>query len=208
MSIVETEQVLVIPTDVFRRLGYFQGFTPNVERYLDELFSPEHISYRPRGEMETDPSFKQLIPYVIFRYTDDAGRVSVFQYTRGAGQGERRLHSKRSVGIGGHISSDDDDDASEIHPYEEGMRRELAEEVVINTEYTPRCVGLINDDETDVGKVHLGVVHVFDVAATDVAPREDEIMNAGFQDVAELLDDLPSFESWSQICLQALFGKQ
>ena len=80
--------------------------------------------------MEQDPSFKQLIPYVIFRYTTESGDVLLFQYTRGSGQGEKRLHSKRSVGIGGHICSDD---ASAASVYDEGMRRELAEEVRIDT---------------------------------------------------------------------------
>lgn len=208
MSVVDTEHVLVVPTELFRGLGYFQGFSTDVDKYFDELLSPEHTSYRPRGEMEEDPSFKQLIPYVIFRYVDSAGTETVFQYTRGKGQGERRLHSKRSVGIGGHISSDDANSTADLNPYDEGMRRELDEEVIIETEYTQRCVGMINDDETEVGKVHLGVVHIFDVVSPSVRPREAEIMDAGFRDVQSLLGDLDGFESWSQICLEALFGKQ
>lgn len=203
MSSVATERVLVVPTAVFHRLGYFQGFSSAVDRYLAELLSPEHTSYRPRGEMERDPSFKQLIPYVIFRHTDAAGTVRLFQYTRGTGQGEQRLHRKRSVGIGGHISADD---AHQDDPYDEGMRRELAEEVEIATPYRAHCVGLINDDETDVGRVHLGVVHLFDVQTPAVQPRESEIVDAGFQPVMELLGDLAGFESWSRICLEALFG--
>ena len=153
--------------------------------------------------MEEEPRFKQLIPYVIFRHTDEAGRVRLFQYTRGRGQGERRLHSLRSVGIGGHICSDD---AAEVNPYEEGMRRELAEEVSIDTPFRQRCAGLINDDQTEVGRVHLGVVHLFDVESPRVSPRESDIADAGFAPVGELLADLAGFESWSQICLAALFG--
>ncbi len=205
MSIVQTEQILVVPTELFHRIGYFQGFTSDVDRYLEELLSPENTSYRPRDRMEENPSYKQLIPYVIFRYTDDSGGQSLFQYTRGTGQGERRLHSKRSVGIGGHISSDD---AEEINPYDEGMRRELAEEVIIETAYRERCVGLINDDQTEVGKVHLGVVHVFDVDTPNVRPRETEIEEAGFVPVDDLLSDLDGFESWSRICLEALFAEE
>lgn len=205
MSLVHTEHVLVVPTELFHRLGHFQGFSADVDRYLEELLSPEHTSYRPRSEMEQDPSFKQLIPYVVFRHTDDAGRQSVFQYTRGKGQGEQRLHSKRSVGIGGHISSDD---ADEINPYQEGLRRELEEEVAIDTPYTQKCVGLINDDLTEVGKVHLGVVHLLDVEKPAVSPRESEIIDTGFQPVEQLLADLDGFESWSSICLEALFGRE
>jgi len=206
MSQVLTEQVLVVPTAVFHGVGHFQGFSADADRYLAELLKPENVSYRPRAEMEQDPSFKQLIPYAIFRHLDPDGKASIFTYTRGKGQGEGRLHSKRSVGIGGHISSDDH--AAVVgDAYREGLRRELAEEVQIDTTYTEKCVGLINDDESDVGKVHLGVVHLFDVASPDVFPRETEIIECGFRPVEELLADLARFETWSSITLRALFGR-
>lgn len=200
-----TERVLVVPTELFRRLGYFQGFTADVERYLEELFSPEHTSFRPRREVEVDPGFKQLIPYVIFRHRDDQGRQTVFQYTRGTGQGEGRLHRKRSLGIGGHISALDANGGQRSDPYKEGMQRELDEEVAIDTPYSAQCVGLINDDQTEVGRVHLGVVHLFDVERPDVHPRENEIIESGFRPVDEILADLSGFETWSQICADALF---
>ncbi|HZL90429.1 MAG TPA: phosphoesterase [Pirellulaceae bacterium] len=204
MSTVAVEHVLVVPTSRFHELGHFQGFSRDVEKYLRHLLDPVHTSYRPRGAMEQDPSYKQLIPYVIFRHVDPAGKTRVFQYTRGKGQGEARLHAKRSIGIGGHISSCD----SACHdPYAEGMRRELAEEVIIETPYDGRIVGLINDDETEVGRVHLGVVHLFDVSEPRVSPRETEIIDAGFSPVEELLADLSRFETWSQICLKALFAQ-
>ena len=69
MSVVETEQVMVVPTALFRECGYFQGFSNQTDKYLGKLLTPENTSYRPRGEMEEDPSFKQLIPYCVFRYT-------------------------------------------------------------------------------------------------------------------------------------------
>jgi predicted NUDIX family phosphoesterase len=203
MSLVATEHVLVVPTELFRRLGYFQGFCGDTDRYLQGLLDPAHTSYRPRPAMEQDPSFKQLIPYVIFRYRDPAGQTFLFQYTRGKGQGEARLHAKRSIGIGGHISADD---AGRANAYEEGMRRELAEEVEIATAYQSRLAGLINDDESEVGRVHLGVVHLFDVEQPAVEPRESEIIEAGFRPVGALLAESAKFETWSQICLQALFA--
>jgi len=205
MSSVKTERVLVVPTDLFHRLGHFQGFSGEVDRYLAELFDERHISFRPRAEVEQDPGFKQLIPYVILRHTAADGTQRVFQYTRGKGQGEGRLHSKRSVGIGGHISDADvDGDGS---TYDEGMRRELDEEVAIDSPYTQQCVGLINDDQTDVGRVHLGVVHLFDLDGPKVSPREPDITECGFRPVDELLADLSGFETWSRICLEALFGR-
>lgn len=208
MSEVRTERVLVVPTEMFHRLGYFQGFNGDVDRYLHELFSTRHTSYRPRGEVEQDPGFKQLIPYVIFRHTDAQNKINVFQYTRGTGMGEGRLHRKRSVGIGGHISAIDDNPNINASPYEEGMRRELDEEVEIDTPYAAKCVGLINDDQTEVGRVHLGVVHLFDVERPAVRSRETDILESGFRPVAEILQDLKGFETWSQICMEALFGEK
>ncbi len=207
MSETQTERVLVVPTELFHRLGYFQGFTGDVGRYLDDLLRPENTTYRPRDQVEKDPGFKQLIPYMIFRHTDPSGRQTVFQYTRGTGMGEGRLHRKRSVGIGGHISSVDAASNGSGNPYEEGMRRELEEEVDVDTPYTARCVGMINDDQTEVGRVHLGVVHLFDVERPSVRPRETEIIECGFRPVEAILADMTGFETWSEICMRALFGK-
>jgi predicted NUDIX family phosphoesterase len=208
VSEVQTERVLVVPTELFHRLGHFQGFNADVAAYFQELLRPEHTSYRPRSEVEKDPGFKQLIPYMIFRHIDASGCPTVFQYTRGKGMGEGRLHLKRSVGIGGHISTVDVNSNGNSNPYEEGMRRELDEEVAVDTPYTVRCVGLINDDETDVGRVHLGVVHLFDVEQPNVRAREVDIVESGFRPVDAILADMSSFETWSQICMTALFGKK
>ncbi len=202
---IPNEHVLAVPTAAFHQLGHFQGFCGETDRYLAGLLRPELVSYQPRAAMEQDPSFKQFIPYVVFRHRDAQGTTQLFQYTRGGGQGERRLHAKRSVGIGGHISSTDADTPS-ADPYREGLLRELAEEVAISTAYVESCVGLINDDETEVGRVHLGVVHVFDVETPAVKPQEADILDAGFRPVEELLRDLEQFETWSQICLKALFA--
>lgn len=202
---ISDEQILVVPTEVFHRLGHFQGFSPDAEVYLAELLKPEHVSFRPRGEMEQDPSFKQLIPYCILRYTSEEGVESLFEYTRGTGQGEGRLHRKRSIGIGGHISALDAA-GSNGDPYRTGMRRELDEEIIIDTPFCEHCVGLINDDESEVGRVHLGIVHIFDLGRPAIQPREDDIIACGFRSVAELQGDLTGFETWSSICLAALFG--
>ena len=206
MSTVATEKVLVVPTALFRELGYFQGFSDKVSDYLPQLLEGDQIEYRPRGEMEQDPSFKQLIPYVLFRWTDDEGAVQLFEYQRGGGMGESRLHAKHSVGVGGHISSLDSGAGHAEHVYREGMLRELDEEVAVDTPYDETVVGLINDDRTEVGQVHLGVVHLCDVRQPAVRPREADILEAGFRPVADILGRLDEFESWSQIAVRALFS--
>ena len=193
------EHVLVVPTLLFHELGYFQGFNAKIDRYIDTLLDPSHTSFRPRNEVEEDPSYKQLIPYCIFRH---AGQV--FYYTRGKKGGEGRLHSKRSIGIGGHISSTDR--ISGDRRYLEAMHREIEEEVFLESGFKDACVGLINDDETPVGRVHLGIVHIFDLDTAKVRPREESILETGFANPSELLQALDEFETWSQICLKRLFG--
>ena len=206
MSTVTQERVLVVPTALFHSIGHFQGFSADVDRYLPALLESDQVSYRPRGEMEQDPSFKQLIPYMLFRHRSADGTVKLFQYTRGGGMGEARLHAKRSVGIGGHISTLDSEGSTTGGAYRDGLERELAEEVVLETPYSEKLVGMINDDETPVGQVHLGVVHLFDVEQPAVRPNETDILDAGFRPVEEILADLDGFETWSQIVVRALFG--
>ena len=87
------------------------------------------------------------------------------------------------------------------------MQRELEEEIDIACQYTQKLVGLINDDQNEVGKVHLGIVHIFDVEQPSVSARETEISDAGFLPLSEILKDLDAYESWSQICLKSLFAE-
>jgi predicted NUDIX family phosphoesterase len=192
------EHVLCVPTLLFHEVGHFQGFMPHVDRYLKTLLDPHYTSYRPRDEVEDDPSYKQLIPYCIFRC-----RGRVFHYTRGTEQGESRLHARKSIGVGGHISTRDA--AGESSAYAVGLWRELNEEVFIEAEFTVNCVGLINDDASDVGRVHLGVVHLFEMEAAKVRPREASMKETGFADSSELIHQRDAFETWSQICLDHVF---
>ncbi len=206
---VAEEQVLVVPTEVFHELGHFQGFSADVDRYLAPLLASDGLAYRPRGAMEEDPSFKQLIPYVLFRHTDAAGVVRVFSYQRGGGGGEKRLRAKRSVGVGGHISTLDashETAGADEGLYRRGLERELAEEVRIGSAYREQTAGLINDDETPVGKVHLGVVHVFDLEEPSVTSAEADLAEGQFLPIEQILAEVDTYESWSQIAVKALFG--
>lgn len=209
MPAVAEEQILVVPAEVFDELGRFQGFSSDVDRYLEPLLRCDRLAYKPRGPMEEDPSFKQFIPYVLMQHTADDGTVSVFAYTRGGGGGEKRLHAKKSVGVGGHISSEDaahDNAGSDEGLYRRGLERELAEEVNIESAYTERLVGLINDDETPVGRVHLGVVHIFELEEPAVSSAEPELAEGQFLPVEQLLAEIDAYETWSQIAIRALYG--
>ncbi len=203
MSTISDEKVLVVPTAIFHGIGHFQGFSREVDRYVPVLFQPRNLAFLPRRDVERDPGFKQLIPYVVLIHGErDSSRV--FHYTRGEGQGESRLHSKRSIGIGGHISQIDVTTALEA-AFEEGMKRELSEEVTIDTQFTLTPVGLINDDETEVGRVHLGIVCLGRLEEPKVRAREKDILNWGFASPQELRNNWDEFETWSQLALEHLF---
>jgi predicted NUDIX family phosphoesterase len=193
---VMSEQVLVIPAAVLHEAGMFHGFSDRVSHYLPRLLEGAHLRFMPRDEAEVNEDFKQLIPYVVLRHNGQ-----VFHYTRGGGGGEKRLHAMRSIGIGGHISLEDGGLSPEA--YRVGMRRELAEEVELPGDYEERCVGLINDDRTPVGRVHLGVVHVLELLSPEVRSREAALVAGGFAPVAVLREEREAFETWSQFLLDA-----
>jgi predicted NUDIX family phosphoesterase len=201
MSPKVDERVLVVPSAELDRLGRFQGFSADAERYITALLVPELIQYRPRSQVEDDPSFKQIIPYVVFRSGD-----AVFCYTRGKSQGEARLHRLRSLGVGGHVSEQDTQGGKSLDAYESAMRRELEEEVEVASPGRIRRVGLINDDSTPVGQVHLGVVHLFELERPHVAAREEGLAEAGFLPLAHVLTIQHEFETWSQICIASILG--
>jgi predicted NUDIX family phosphoesterase len=196
VSQTHSERVLVVPSAELDRLGRFQGFSGDADRYLGALLVPELARFRPRSEVEDDPGFKQIIPYVIFRCGD-----AVFSYTRGKSQGEARLHRLRSIGVGGHVSESDADGRATLDAYEIALERELDEEVEVDSDGTLRRVGLINDDSTPVGQVHLGVVHLYELERPSVVPREDGLAEAQFIALADLDALRGQFETWSQICI-------
>jgi len=191
------EKVLVVPTNVLREAGLFQGFSPRVEHYLPRLLDPQQLSYLPRSKAEDDPAFKQIIPYVVLRHGQQ-----VFHYQRGKQASEKRLHALRSIGVGGHINPADENLFNSS--YEQGMRREVAEEVIIETTYQESCIGLINDDSTPVCQVHIGIVHVFELAEAKVRRREAGLTNAGFTSIRQMLEERDNFETWSQFVLAEL----
>ena len=191
--------VLVVRRSLLENLGVFQGLNFEVERYLPALLSRENNFFMERSRAENDPAFKQIIPYAILAH---GGRM--LHYVRGKKSGEQRLAAKGSIGIGGHMNDGDeglftlDRDA-----YSEGVRREVNEELRLDTKFENHIVALLNDDSTEVGRVHLGVVHLFKLETDQVSKREAMITNLAFLTRAELLDRRESLETWSQYCLDS-----
>ena len=198
------ERVLCFQRKLLEELGVFQGLSLDVERYLPVVTSPSQILYLNRSDAEQDRRYKQLIPYVLILCHD-----RILRYRRGKGGQETRLHGLFSVGIGGHISEEDHGLFSNQLGYQEGMRRELMEEVEIEAA-NEAAVAVINDDSTEVGFVHFGVVHVLQVAKEDVVGRRSGIVAPEFVPIAEAMKDPSAYESWSRFCLEnleALRGK-
>jgi predicted NUDIX family phosphoesterase len=197
------EQVLVIERKVFEQVGSFNGLEFDVDRYRDKIFAQGVPRFIPRSKAEKDPSYKQLIPYVIM-----ACSGKYLTYVRGKRAGETRLVAKRSIGIGGHINPVDNEvplfDTDFRKMYEIAVEREVAEEVSVETTHTGRIVALLNDDSTEVGSVHLGVVHYWLLDAPKVNRREQMITQMSFMTPAELQQVRDSMETWSQLCLDGL----
>jgi len=151
---------------------------------------------------------------------------------------ETRLHESWSIGLGGHIEPVDvagPDRAKELQTpstelgwsraqsgpteahafFVAALARELAEELDLPGQQqtpVPRLLGLINDDSTEVGKVHAGLAYCIDfslplrIARETVGIREISKLRGGFThlvEFAELWQTPAQFESWSQFLVQA-----
>ncbi|MBM3832226.1 MAG: phosphoesterase [Verrucomicrobia bacterium] len=192
------ERVLCFPRKLLEEIGVFQGLSLEIDKYLPAVTSPSQILYLNRSDAEQDKRYKQLIPYVLILCND-----RILRYRRGKGGQETRLHGLYSVGIGGHISEEDHGLFSNQLGYHEGMRRELMEEVAIE-EMNEAAVAVINDDSTEVGSVHFGVVHVMHVPNEAIVGRRSGIVAPEFISISEAAKDLSVYESWSRFCLEQL----
>lgn len=194
------ENVLVVRRSLFDELGSFQGLCFEPERYISALLSRGNNFFLPRRQAENDPTHKQIIPYALIVHD---GRV--LHYVRGKKAGEQRLVAKGSIGIGGHMNDTDESlFALDEAAYRAGVEREVNEEIRIQTRFTDRIVALLNDDSNEVGQVHLGIVHVFQLDERQVEKGEAMITSLSFLSREELLARRASLETWSQLCLDAL----
>ena len=194
------ENVLVIRRSLFNELGSFHGLNFEPEKYLKAILSRGSNFFVPRPEAETNPAYKQIIPYALIVF-----EKTVLHYVRGKKAGEQRLVAKGSIGIGGHMNETDESlFAMDEQAYRAGVEREVNEEIKIDTPFEDRIVALLNDDSTDVGRVHLGIVHIFKLKEANVQKREAMITGLGFLTKEELMARRESLETWSQICLNSL----
>ena len=197
---MKDEMILVVRRSLFDQLGAFEGLNFQIDRYLPALLDRANNFFTPRAAAETDPSMKQLIPYVLLVHGE-----RVLHYVRGKKAGEQRLVAKGSIGIGGHMNDHDEGlFAIDRDAYNAGVQREVGEELRLGARYTNHVVALLNDDSSDVGRVHLGVVHVFRLESDDVQKGEAMITDLQFLDREQLRARRDAMETWSQFCFDRL----
>ena len=190
------EEIVGIPRDLALPAGTWTGiraFSSSEEGEREITRLDGLAQARPRRELESDPSWKQPIPYAVALYRPEgipAGDVQLFWMDRLAGGSDKRLHGRASFGVGGHIS-----------PSDGGIRaalaREWVEEVATSTlpHFTP--LGLLNDDGDDVGRVHLGVVFIATLTSPLIHIRETHKLAGSLVPVSEALRRRDELEGWS-----------
>lgn len=180
----------------------FQGIERRGYELTKILYNmAENYEVMRRGDAEENPDYKQPIPYVVIRQ-----RNNVFLYKRLKGGGEQRLHNKLSIGVGGHMNLIPNDDFNQM--LTGNFMRELKEELIIDSKHnTIETIGLINDDENEVGKVHIGLLIVMDIEDdARVEVREKDQLRGEWIKISDLKrDDIyPYLESWSQFVVDIL----
>jgi predicted NUDIX family phosphoesterase len=190
----EDELVLVVPRHRIVGDGGWHGLLgPDVADCLAAI--AEAGRFEPRAAMEEDSRFKQVIPYLVLR---DRGSYFLMRRTRAGA--DARLHDRFSIGIGGHLNPGDRDLAG-------GLRREWSEELEAGFVPELRLLGLLNDDSTDVGRVHLGVVYVAEAGGHAVAVRETAKLEGQFAPESAVAGVYERLETWSQLVFDVLSGR-
>ena len=185
------ELVLVVPRRLLPDAAGWRGVRrEGVAQTLDIVARAGE--FRPRSLMEHDPSLKQIIPYLVLRDGPD-----YFLMRRTKAGGDARLHDRYSIGVGGHVNPGDGGVWG-------GLRREWQEEIEAEFEPEFSLVGLLNDDETDVGSVHLGIVIEADAGGRPVAVRETHKLSGSFADASRVASVRELMESWSALVFEAL----
>ena len=172
--------------------GWHGLWTTNLPEYVDTIRTTGR--FEPRAAMERDPSFKQVIPYLVLR---DGERYFLMRRTRAGG--DARLHDRYSIGVGGHLNPGDGG-------LDRGLEREWREE--LDADFVPRfrLLGLLNDDTTDVGRVHLGVVYAAEAEGRRVAIRETDKLTGRFAEPGDVATVAGELETWSRLVFEQLEG--
>lgn len=185
------EQVLVVPrASLMPDPGWLGVTTDGLDDF--EGVVARDGEFRPRPEMEIDRAWKQVIPYLVLR---DGTRYFLMRRTKAGA--DARLHDRFSIGVGGHLNPGDGDLVG-------GLRREWREELEASFEPEFRLIGLLNDDSTDVGSVHVGAVYVAEAGGRAVAIRETDKLTGAFASPEETAAVVDRMETWSALVFEHL----
>ncbi|EOB8616083.1 NUDIX domain-containing protein [Staphylococcus aureus] len=197
------EQIIVVPREIIfnNEKNTFNGFLNKNKLEGQNIFDAlSQYEVKRRGDMEEDPSYKQLISYCLLE--NEHGEILV--YERLSGGGEARLHGQPSIGVGGHMN-----DVPGAESINEVLRvnaqRELEEEVGLSEQDSQNMeyIGFINDDNNEVGKVHIGVVFKITVSTNDVEAKETDTLRIKWVEKGNI-ESYDDFETWSALILQDL----
>lgn len=197
------EQIIVVPRKVLfnDEKNAFNGFLHKNKIQGNDIFNVlSEYEVKRRGDMEEDPTFKQLISYCLLE--NEKGELLV--YERLSGGGEERLHGQSSIGVGGHmndvVGADSINEVLRVN-----AQRELEEEVGLAKEDSQNMeyLGFINDDNNEVGKVHMGVVFKITVSTSDVEAKETDTLRIKWVEKGSI-ESYDDFETWSALILQDL----
>jgi predicted NUDIX family phosphoesterase len=190
MARVAAERVLCVRREDVFPDGPWDGLSGDRLETVQRVIR-ERSFFMPRGDVEEDPCYQQVIPYVVFRH---AGRYLLTRRLKASS--ERRLRDLYSLGIGGHINPPDVDGGD---PVTEGMRREWEEEVVYTGAFEARPLGLIHEESAPVGRVHLGVVFLVEGDTPEIAIRETDKLAGQLLTLDEMRVHYLEMEGWSQL---------
>ncbi|GAC1652485.1 MAG: NUDIX domain-containing protein [Candidatus Dormibacteraceae bacterium] len=191
------EHVLCVRRDEVFPDGAWHGFVrEGLERF--EKVIREGSFFMPRSEVEDDPTYQQVIPYIVFRHGE---RYLLTRRLKASS--EKRLRQLYSLGVGGHINPGDLDNGD---PVMDGLRREFEEEVNYTGAVEARLLGLINDDSSPVSRVHLAMAFLVDGASPDISIRETDKLAGELLTLEEMRMYYLEMESWSQIVYDQLLA--
>lgn len=157
-------------------------------------------SWQPRRTVEVNENYKQLIPYLVLQ--SSCRKFTAAYHRQGS---EARLHGLWSIGIGGHVNPSDCQHPSDSLEtiLNRGLRREMQEELNLLPPENPiSFLGIINEDLTPVGRVHLGVVHCFQTDHRRLLSGGRELIDFQWYETSALA--LLSLEHWSRLTLKLL----
>lgn len=190
-----TEEVLVIATELLNDLLDFSGIKEIPLDVIKERLR-EHATFLPRLHAEGDESHRQVIPYIVLKNGED-----FILLKRTEKQGEKRLHNKFALGIGGHVNSTDGNLEDAWRTFERGLWREFNEEV----DAEPKALtylGVINDLSSPVSRVHLGILYLAEVEFRKL--REEDMFEIFTVSWDELSAYKGKMEGWSTLTTEYL----